>query len=96
MTKVLNFTSVAAAPVSERLACGLLDSGCVSGLEISREIKKEIALLRADQHVKIKAGSLFAVVADHEYQARKLTQALNDYDTLSRAKQQVDEARHRN
>lgn len=93
MTKVLNFTSVAAAPVSERLACCLLDSGCVSGLEISREIKKEIALLRADQHVKIKAGSLFAVVADHEYQARKLTQALNDYDDLSMAKQQVDEAR---
>ncbi|WNV46672.1 hypothetical protein RJ142_CDS0003 [Klebsiella phage EKq1] len=93
MTKVLNFTSVAAAPVSERLACGLLDSGCVSGLEISREIKKEIALLRADQHVKIKAGSLFAVVADHDFKAKKLQQALNDYDDLSRAKQQADEAR---
>lgn len=89
MTKVLNFTSVAAAPVSERLACGLLDSGCVSGLEISREIKKEIALLRADQHVKIKAGSLFAVVADHDFKAKKLQQALNDYNDLSRAKQQA-------
>lgn len=95
MTKVLNFTSVAAAPVSERLACGLLDSGCVSGLEISHEIKKEIALLRADQHVKIKAGSLFAVVADHDFKAKKLQQALNDYDYLSRAKQQADEALHR-
>lgn len=89
MTKVLNFTSVAAAPVSERIACGLLDSGCVHGLAISREIIKEVANLRADQHVKIKVGSLLAIVADHEYQARKLTQAMNDYDGLSREKQQA-------
>ncbi len=92
MTKVLNFTSVAAAPVSERLACGLLDSHCENGLAISRTINKEIAQFRADQHVKIKVGSLLAITADHEFRAHQLSQAMNDYDNMNRAKQQADEA----
>jgi len=41
MTKVLNFTSVAAAPVSERLACGLLDSHCENGLARSQRANQK-------------------------------------------------------
>lgn len=89
MTKVLNFTSVAAAPVSERLACGLLDSHCENGLAISRTINKEIAQFRADQHVKIKVGSLLAITADHEFRAHQLSQAMNDYDNMNSAKSEI-------
>lgn len=69
MSKILNFTAFAAAPAG-RLACGLLDSHCGNGLAVARTIYDETKGYSADQYFYIKGGTLGALCAGYEENAK--------------------------
>ena len=61
MTESLKFTSPAPAPVSGVLACASREAGAENNLKLARAIVAEVADRGADQHVKIKVGTLLAL-----------------------------------
>ena len=61
MTESLKFTSPAPAPVSDVLACASREAGAENNLKLARAIVVEVADRGADQHVKIKVGTLLAM-----------------------------------
>lgn len=61
MTESLKFTSPAPAPVSDVLACASREAGAENNLKLARAIVVEVADRGADQHVKIKVGTLLAL-----------------------------------
>lgn len=66
MTESLKFTSPAPAPVSGVLACASSEAGAENNLKLARAIVVEVADRGADQHVKIKVGTLLALALSLE------------------------------
>lgn len=62
MTQPLNFTSLAPAPVGCLLDCAATDSDAANNLRIARAIDVELDGRGSEQHVKIKVGTLRALV----------------------------------
>ncbi|WPJ56061.1 hypothetical protein RCIP0100_00058 [Klebsiella phage RCIP0100] len=66
MTESLKFTSPAPAPVSGVLACASREAGAENNLKLARAIVVEVADHSAEQHVKIKVGTLLALALSLE------------------------------
>lgn len=62
MTQPLNFTSIAPAPVGCLLDCAAADGDAANNLRIARAIDVELDGRSSEQHVKIKVGTLRALV----------------------------------
>lgn len=62
MTQPLNFTSPAPAPVSCVLSCAATTSDAANNLRLARAIDVELDGRGSEQHVKIKVGTLRALV----------------------------------
>lgn len=88
MTESLKFTSPAPAPVSGVLACASSEAGAENNLKLARAIVVEVADRGADQHVKIKVGTLLALalgiegVASLEADRDSKNKALSEWEVF--------------
>ena len=88
MTESLKFTSPAPAPVSGVLACASSEAGAENNLKLARAIVVEVADRGAEQHVKIKVGTLLALalgiegVASLEADRDSKNKALSEWEVF--------------
>lgn len=85
MTESLKFTSPAPAPVSDVLACASREAGAENNLKLARAIVVEVADRGADQHVKIKAGTLLALALGLEGVMKGMASLEADRDSKIKA-----------
>ncbi|UVX32052.1 hypothetical protein S8b_00040 [Klebsiella phage vB_Kp3] len=85
MTESLKFTSPAPAPVSGVLACASREAGAENNLKLARAIVVEVADRGADQHVKIKVGTLLALALGLEGVMKVMASIEADRDSKIKA-----------
>ena len=85
MTESLKFTSPAPAPVSGVLACASREAGAENNLKLARAIVVEVADHGADQHVKIKVGTLLALALGLEGIMKVMASLEDDRDSKIKA-----------
>ncbi|BEH86313.1 hypothetical protein [Klebsiella phage phiKp_14] len=85
MTESLKFTSPAPAPVSGVLACASREAGAENNLKLARAIVVEVADRGADQHVKIKVGTLLALALGLEGVMKVMASLEADRDSKIKA-----------
>lgn len=85
MTESLKFTSPAPAPVSGVLACASREAGAENNLKLARAIVVEVADRGAEQHVKIKVGTLLALALGLEGVMKVMASLEADRDSKIKA-----------
>ena len=85
MTESLKFTSPAPAPVSGVLACASSEAGAENNLKLARAIVVEVADRGAEQHVKIKVGTLLALALGLEGVMKVMASLEADRDSKIKA-----------
>lgn len=85
MTESMKFTNPSAAPATCTLACASREAGAENNLKLARAIVVEVADRGADQHVKIKVGTLLALALGLEGVMKAMASLEADRDSKIKA-----------
>lgn len=85
MTESMKFTNPSPAPATCTLACASREAGAENNLKLARAIVVEVADRGADQHVKIKVGTLLALALGLEGVMKAMASLEADRDSKIKA-----------